>query len=342
MKKRNWIILVCVILYSLFIGYKYQIRNRASAAGATNELKVVTSFYPMYMHTKVIMEGTPHELINMASQTVGCLHDYQLTVQDAKKLYDADVLIINGLGSETFIEKAYKQNKNLKVVDASSEIAKIIEEDEAHIQEVHNHDEHDHEDDHNHDDHDHNHDDHDHDHINDHIWLSIKGSIMQIEQIANELIKIDPTYEDVYKENAKAYIAALEELDKVAQQSLLDYENKKVVSVHDAFEYLAEDLDIEIIETIPEGSYENASAKQLETLIDGMKESDAKVILTEARNKDLAILQMIQKETDAKIYILDTFVAEAENLDLVEGQAYEYVARMKKNIETLSEAFDYE
>lgn len=326
MKKRNWIIIVLVILYGLFIGYKYQMKNRATTTGATNELKVVTSFYPMYMHTKVIMEGTPHELINMASQTVGCLHDYQLTVQDAKKLYDADVLVINGLGSETFIEKAYKQNKNMKVVNASSEIEKHIEEDEAHIQEVHNHEE----------------DDHDHDHINDHIWLSVEGAVMQIKQITNELSKIDPAYADVYEKNAKAYIQALEELDETANLALQGYGDKQAVSVHDAFEYLAEDLGIDIVETIPEGSYENASARQIEDLIEKMEEEEVKVILTEARNKDLAILQTIQNQIDCKIYVLDTFVTEDEDLHLVEGQGYEYVERMKKNIETLREAFNYE
>ncbi|MEG0388980.1 MAG: zinc ABC transporter substrate-binding protein, partial [Niameybacter sp.] len=90
----------------------------------------------------------PHELINMASQTVGCLHDYQLTVEDAKKLYTADLLVINGLGSETFIEKAYEQNSNLQIIDASAQITLHSHEgEEADHKEALN----------------------DHEHVNDHI-----------------------------------------------------------------------------------------------------------------------------------------------------------------------------
>lgn len=330
MKKRNWIILIVLISYILFIGYKYQIRNKDVQSEHTRELKVVTSFYPMYMHTKAIMQGSPHEVINMASQTVGCLHDYQLTVQDAKKLYDADILIINGLGSETFIEKAYKQNENLVVIDASHEIEKQIELEEEHIHDVHNHEE---------EEHDH---EHDHEHINDHIWLSIEGSMMQIEQIANELIKADPDHASLYEKNAKAYKEALVQLDKAAHDALEDTKGLKAVSVHDAFEYLASDLGIDIIETIPEGSYENASAKQIEALIEHMKEENVKVILTEAKNKDLAILDTIQSELNCKVYVIDALVTENIDLDLTSEEGFEYVKRMEKNIEILREAFRYE
>lgn len=331
MKKKKIIVIVLILLYGLFIGYKYQLRHQMPSKENEDTLTVVTSFYPMYMHTREIMKGTPHTLVNMASQTVGCLHDYQLTVQDAKKLYEADVLVINGLGSENFIEKAYKQNNHLQVVDASTAIEPYLHEEE----EVHTAHEEASEEGHAHD--------HDHDGVNDHIWMSIDGSIMQIKQIAKALIGIDPAYAKTYEANADQYIAALEALKQGAAQSFngMD-EGLKVVSVHDAFYYLMKDLGIEVVETIPEGSYENASAKQIEHLIEHMGEENVEVIVTEAKNQELAVLSMLQKEMPCQLYVLDTLVSADETLDLEGSEQFEYIIRMQKNIETLKEAFRYE
>lgn len=318
-----------IVIYLLFIGYKYQLRYDKKIENPKESLTVVTSFYPMYMHTKEIMKNTPHTVINMASQTVGCLHDYQLTVQDAKKLYHADVLVTNGLGSENFIEKAYRQNENLKVIEASYEIEKklLADEDvhtlEADLNEKDAHDVH----------------NHDHSLINDHIWLSIEGSIMQIEEITKNLMEIDPTYAKVYEENAIAYTEALRALQQTVKKDFHDVGNLKVVSVHDAFTYMLEDLGIEVVDTIPEGSYENASAKQIEALVTHMRNENVKVIVTESKNKDIAILKMIQNEIPCEVYVLDALVTEQEFEAQNNLEAFEYVVRMKKNIEILKEAF---
>ena len=52
MKKKNVIITICILIYILFIGYKYQVRHGNVVEDSGESLTVVTSFYPMYMHTK--------------------------------------------------------------------------------------------------------------------------------------------------------------------------------------------------------------------------------------------------------------------------------------------------
>ena len=52
-----------------------------------DKLKIVTSFYPMYIIAENLVEDTIDvELVNMADINVGCLHDYTLTTEDMKKL----------------------------------------------------------------------------------------------------------------------------------------------------------------------------------------------------------------------------------------------------------------
>ena len=212
----------------------------------------------------------------------------------------------NGLGSENFIEKAYKQNQDLKIIEASHEIEqKLLAGEDVHTSEEDLHEEE-----------AHSHHNHDHGTVNDHIWLSIEGSIMQIEEITKEL-------EQTVKEDFKG-----------------EGENLKVVSVHDAFTYMLEDLGIDVVETIPEGSYENASAKQIEHLVEHMQEENVQVIVTEAKNQDLAILKMLQNEMPCQIYVIDALVNGQESGIQSSIEEFEYVVRMKKNIEILKEAFN--
>lgn len=74
------------------------------APGLADEgLRVVTSFYPVYVTTLNVAAGVPGvEVSNLTSPHIGCLHDYQLTAGDVRKLADADLLLANGAGDGAF------------------------------------------------------------------------------------------------------------------------------------------------------------------------------------------------------------------------------------------------
>ena len=73
-------------------------------------LKVLASFYPMYVMTLNVVGDTPNVSVECMTEPItGCLHDYQLTPANLKILAVSDVFIANGAGMETFIEKAVKQ-----------------------------------------------------------------------------------------------------------------------------------------------------------------------------------------------------------------------------------------
>ena len=84
-----------------------------------NTLNIVTSFYPIYISTLNIVKDIPNvNLTNMTKAQTGCLHDYQLTPQDLKILENADILVINGAGMESFLEDIISQYPNIKIIDA--------------------------------------------------------------------------------------------------------------------------------------------------------------------------------------------------------------------------------
>src|SRR5699024_8334738 len=56
-----------------------------SSKDKEDKIKVVTSFYPMYLLTSNVVKDIDNvELINMTDSSTGCLHDYSLTTDNVR------------------------------------------------------------------------------------------------------------------------------------------------------------------------------------------------------------------------------------------------------------------
>ena len=135
-------------------------------AGEGRPLKVLASFYPMYVMALNIVGDTPGVSVECMTEPItGCLHDYQLTPANMKTLAGADIFIANGAGMETFIEKALKQAPHLKVIEASRGIRLAFED-------------------------------------NPHVWVSIGGAMEDTRNSAKGLAAADPAHAAAYENNA--------------------------------------------------------------------------------------------------------------------------------------------
>ena len=98
-----------------------------ATATPTNSLRVVTSFYPIYIATLNVTQGAPGvEVVNMTSPFTGCLHDYQIVPRDLVILTKAQVFMalakmVPGADGK-MIANPYK---NWNEVDASLPAQKI-------------------------------------------------------------------------------------------------------------------------------------------------------------------------------------------------------------------------
>ena len=134
---------------------------------------VVTSFYPLYVFTRNITEGAENvEVVNMASENTGCLHDYQLLPKDMKLLENADLFIVNGAGMEGFLDKVTESVEELEIVTATENVELIFDE---------------------------------HNNPNPHTWMYIPNAITEIECIKNALSIADPDNKDTYNKNFDNY-----------------------------------------------------------------------------------------------------------------------------------------
>lgn len=266
------------------------------------DFTIVTSFYPMYIDVINItkdVEGV--KVINMTKPQTGCLHDYQLTTEDMKTLEQADVFVANGAGMESFLDKATKQNKNMKVVEASNykDINFIKDGDED----------------------------------NPHVWMSVTYSIAQVKAITAALCEADPAHKDAYRKNALDYCMKLEKLKKEMHEELDDLPHKDIVTFHEAFPYLAKEFKLNIVSVIERDPGTEPTPQELETTIAKVNTLPVKVLFTEPQYSPAAA-ETIAKETGAKIYQLDPVVTGEANLEAMDA----YISAMKKNMNILKEA----
>ena len=103
--------------------------SQEDKANSEDKIKIVTSFYPIYIETLNVTKGIDGVVVeNMTKPQTGCLHDYQMTPADMKKLENADVFIANGAGMESFLQDVIDNQKNLKVVEAAKGIELLADE----------------------------------------------------------------------------------------------------------------------------------------------------------------------------------------------------------------------
>lgn len=274
-----------------------------------NTLNIVTSFYPIYISTLNIVKDIPNvNLTNMTKAQTGCLHDYQLTPQDLKTLENADILVINGAGMESFLEDIISQYPNIKIIDASKGL-NLLEDD------THDHD-------------------HDHDHeYNAHVWVSVSGNIDQVKNIASQLETLNPENKDLYEANTNTYISKLENLKAEMHSELDNLPNRDIITFHEAFPYFAQEFNLNIVGVIEIEPDSEPSAKEIENIISTIKEHNIKALFTEPQYSS-RVAQTIANETGASVYELDPIVTGDSN-----SNAYDdYINKMKENLNVLKEA----
>ena len=81
-----------------------------------------------------------------------------------------------------------------------------------------------------------------------HVWFDVSKWMAVTDAIRDSFVDIDPQHADLYEDNARAYLAELEELDRyVAEQAQLVAEEQRVlITAHDAFNYFGEAYDFEV------------------------------------------------------------------------------------------------
>uniref|UniRef100_UPI0025B54D3F metal ABC transporter substrate-binding protein n=1 Tax=Trichocoleus desertorum TaxID=1481672 RepID=UPI0025B54D3F len=295
----------------------------SGSAASSERLQVMATFLPMYLFTKAVAGDAADVKVLIPPGTE--VHEYQSKPGDVQAIAQADVLVENGLGLESFLGDTIKsaQNSKLVIIDASRGITPIGEVAPNH----HESDEHGHAEAGN--DHKTEAAGHSHPEGNPHVWLDPTLVKQQIANIRDELIKVDPPNQSTYTANATAYIQQLETLDQQFQQTLQKYPNCTFVTFHNAYPYLARRYQLQQVAVV-ELPEDNLSPADVQNAIATVKQYKVKALFGEP-GTDNKLLQSLAQDLNLPLRPLDSL--EAGSLD-----PQYYFTAMQKNLQTLEAA----
>jgi ABC-type Zn uptake system ZnuABC Zn-binding protein ZnuA len=235
-------------------------------------------------------------------------HEYQPKPQDVARLAQAQVLIVNGLGYEAWLQKTLDSlGGQRQVIVTTNGLVPAPDPTGQHPE------------------------------GDPHMWMNPLFAINYVMQIQAGLTQADPAGKEVYARNAAAYIVKLQAIDQWVknQVSQLLVEKRLLVTNHDAMGYFAKAYDFKIIGAIIPSVTTDASpsAQQLAGLIDTIKRSNARAIFLDiGENQKLA--QEIASETGVKV-ITDLYV---ESTSGPTGPAPTYIDMIKHDVMVILDA----
>jgi len=265
--------------------------------------------------------GGKHVAVTTLVGPDGDTHVYQPTPAAARAVSEAELLVVNGLQFEGWLERLIDASDfdGLRVL-ASAGIEPIAYEDR------HGHD-------HNHG-HGPNHD-HGHGAIDPHAWQSLGHAVTYVDNITDALAETDPANADVFRRHRNIYVAEIKALDSEIRQMLaaLPEERRTIVTSHDAFQYFGRDYGLTFLAPQGLSTESEPSAQDVARLIERIREQGISAVFVE-NIADSRLLERIAEETGAtiggKLY--------PGALSGPGGPASTYLEMMRHNAETLNQA----
>jgi ABC-type Zn uptake system ZnuABC Zn-binding protein ZnuA len=175
------------------------------------------------------------------------VEEYEPTPDDAKRVTDARIVLVNGLDLDKWAEPLLTNKKaDAPVVTLSEGLPDIGE--------------------------------------NPHMWFDPQLSRKYVERIRDALIALDPAGKDGYASRAKAYDDELVSLEAElrAKAATVPPERRKLVTSHDAFPYFGKAFGFEIVGFVQPEPDKEPTAQELAELVEIVKEVKVPAVFVEA------------------------------------------------------------
>ncbi len=230
------------------------------------------------------------------------VHVYTPSPADAKKVADAKLLIVNGLGLEGWLPRLLQSSgSKAPIIIATKGIAPLKLGSDA----------------------------------DPHAWQSVANTKIYVANMTDALVAADPADAEVFRANADRYLTKLDALDREVREAVakIPQGRRKVISTHDAFGYFAVAYGIEFI--APEGvsTESEPSARDIAGIITQIKSAKIPAVFLE-NISDARLIQRIAAETGAKV----GGTLYSDSLTGENGVAPTYIELVRHNIKTLTSA----
>ncbi|MBA4035532.1 MAG: ABC transporter substrate-binding protein, partial [Bradyrhizobium sp.] len=177
-------------------------------------------------------------------------HVYSPTPADAKRIADAKLVFVNGLGFEGWLPRLVKSaGGKATIVTATSGITPLKSGSAA----------------------------------DPHAWQSVANAKAYVANIRDALAAADPANAEAFKANASRYLTDLDALDREVREAVaqIPESRRKVISTHGAFGYFAAAYGVAFIAPVGVSTESEASARDVARIITQIRTSKIPAVFLE-------------------------------------------------------------
>jgi zinc/manganese transport system substrate-binding protein len=232
----------------------------------------------------------------------GDVHVYAPAPADARKIADAGLLVINGLGLEGWLPRLLQASGGkAPILIATNGIAPLKLGSDA----------------------------------DPHAWQSVVNAKKYVTNIRDALAAANPADAEVFRNQADTYLANLDALDREVRDAIkqIPESRRRVISTHDAFGYFAAAYGIQFIAPLGVSTESEASARDIAGIIAQIKTAKIPAVFLE-RISDPRLMRRISAESGARI----GGTLYSDSLTDEKGDAPTYIDMVRHNIKALTSA----
>jgi zinc/manganese transport system substrate-binding protein len=267
---------------------------------AQDRLNVVASFSILGDFVKNV--GGEHVDVTTLVGPDGDVHVYAPAPADARKIAEARLLVINGLGLEGWLPRLLQASGGkAPIVAATNGIAPLKLGSDA----------------------------------DPHAWQSVANAKKYVTNIRDALAAADPADAEVFRKQTETYLAKLEALDREVRDAIrqIPESRRQVISTHDAFGYFAAAYGIAFIAPLGVSTESEASARDIAKIIAQIKATKIPAVFLE-KISDPRLMRRISAESGARI----GGTLYSDSLTDEKGDAPTYIDMVRHNIKALTSA----
>jgi zinc/manganese transport system substrate-binding protein len=229
-------------------------------------------------------------------------HVYAPTPSDAKKVADAKLVFVNGLGFEGWLPRLVKSaGGKATVVTVTAGIAPLRFGSEA----------------------------------DPHAWQSVANAKIYVANIRDALAAAAPADAEGFKARAAVYLADLDALVREVREGIakIPEGRRKVISTHNAFGYFAAAYGVEFIAPVGVSTESEASARDIAKIITQIRTARIPAVFLE-NITDPRLMGRISAETGARV----GGTLYSDSLTGENGDSPTYIAMVRHNIKAMTSA----
>ncbi len=272
----------------------------ATAPAWAQRVRVVTTFSVLADIVRNV-GGDAVELTNLVGPNADA-HVYEPTPADARAMARAQVVIVNGLGFEGWLDRliAASGYRGEVLVASKSITPRMLG-----------------------------------DHPDPHAWQNLANGQIYVSNIQRALIKAAPLYASAIRQRGERYTAALQALEQEVRDAFakLAPEARRVVTSHDAFGYFGAAYGIEFVAPQGWSTESEASARDVARIVQQIRTQRVRALFVE-NITDARLIKRIQAEAGGVIGA--TLYSDA--LSAPGTSADTYIKMFRHNAQALSAA----